>query len=396
MQRERKRRFGVNAIISLIEAGLCACIYVDDDDGVDAETSLSLSLHFYLSSPPLHFFLALTIGNYILFENACELQRVVLLLEEPSQRQRRDALSLVYQIYHKNNKNNNITLGWKNPAKDKGAMPCPLHLAKGKGATPFLGLSCLGERTQLKTKVRCLVFCIMPKAKARCLSLVKSRQITRLPRGPCFLAGGRSQCKGKGAMPFLGLSCLGDRTQLKTKARYLVFCIMPQAKAQCLSLVKSRQITRLTRVPCFLAGRRPEPVPLAWGLVRHSRRIATPEGPCWQRSTSVSALGEWLSTLTCSYTYVTTRRLSYVASSYTYRFQEPSWQSISKWESAKKNYASRFSANHANERKKADEDCCARCLYTKKKSTLNHSIFPVWERIFRPNTLYHGAGASEV
>ena len=36
------------------------------DDGVDAETSLSLSLHFYLSSPPLHFFLALTIGHYIL------------------------------------------------------------------------------------------------------------------------------------------------------------------------------------------------------------------------------------------------------------------------------------------------------------------------------------------
>ena len=43
--------------------------------------SLSLSLHFYLSSPPLHFFLALTIGHYILFENACELQRVVLHLE---------------------------------------------------------------------------------------------------------------------------------------------------------------------------------------------------------------------------------------------------------------------------------------------------------------------------
>ena len=41
------------------------------DDGVDAETSLSLSLflHFYLSSPPLHFFLALTISQYILFEN---------------------------------------------------------------------------------------------------------------------------------------------------------------------------------------------------------------------------------------------------------------------------------------------------------------------------------------
>ena len=52
------------------------------DDGVDAETSLSLSLHFYLSSPPLHFFLALTIGHYILFENACELQRVVFHLEE--------------------------------------------------------------------------------------------------------------------------------------------------------------------------------------------------------------------------------------------------------------------------------------------------------------------------
>ena len=44
MQRERKRRFGVNAIID------------QTDDGVDAETSLSLSLHFYLSSPPLHFF----------------------------------------------------------------------------------------------------------------------------------------------------------------------------------------------------------------------------------------------------------------------------------------------------------------------------------------------------
>ena len=43
--------------------------------------SLSLSLHFYLSSPPLHFFLALTIGHYILFENACELQRVVFHLE---------------------------------------------------------------------------------------------------------------------------------------------------------------------------------------------------------------------------------------------------------------------------------------------------------------------------
>ena len=32
------------------------------DDGFDAETSLSLSLHLYLSSPPLHFFLTLTFG----------------------------------------------------------------------------------------------------------------------------------------------------------------------------------------------------------------------------------------------------------------------------------------------------------------------------------------------
>ena len=39
------------------------------DDGVDAETSLSLSLHFYLSSPPLHFSLELKIGHYILFNN---------------------------------------------------------------------------------------------------------------------------------------------------------------------------------------------------------------------------------------------------------------------------------------------------------------------------------------
>ena len=54
------------------------------DDDVSAETSLSLSLslHFYLSSPPLHFFLALTFGQYILFENACELQRFVFLLED--------------------------------------------------------------------------------------------------------------------------------------------------------------------------------------------------------------------------------------------------------------------------------------------------------------------------
>ena len=44
--------------------------------------SFSLSLHFYLSSPLLHFFLALTFGQYILFKNACELQRVVLHLEE--------------------------------------------------------------------------------------------------------------------------------------------------------------------------------------------------------------------------------------------------------------------------------------------------------------------------
>ena len=33
------------------------------DDGVDAETSLSLSLHLYLSSPPLHFILMLTFGQ---------------------------------------------------------------------------------------------------------------------------------------------------------------------------------------------------------------------------------------------------------------------------------------------------------------------------------------------
>ena len=31
-------------------------------DGVDAETSLSLSLHLYLSSPLLHFLLTLTFG----------------------------------------------------------------------------------------------------------------------------------------------------------------------------------------------------------------------------------------------------------------------------------------------------------------------------------------------
>ena len=65
-ERERKRRFGVNAIISQTPKRLF----------------LSLSLHFCLSSPPSHFFLALTFGQYILFENACKLQRVVLHLEE--------------------------------------------------------------------------------------------------------------------------------------------------------------------------------------------------------------------------------------------------------------------------------------------------------------------------
>ena len=36
---------------------------IEFDDGVDAETSLSLSLHLYLSSPPLHFILTLTFGQ---------------------------------------------------------------------------------------------------------------------------------------------------------------------------------------------------------------------------------------------------------------------------------------------------------------------------------------------
>ena len=47
MQRERKRRFGVNAIISLT------------DDGVDVETSLSLSL-----SASLSLFSALTLSSH--------------------------------------------------------------------------------------------------------------------------------------------------------------------------------------------------------------------------------------------------------------------------------------------------------------------------------------------
>ena len=37
--------------------------WIEPDDGVDAETSLSLSLHLYLSSPPLHFILTLTFGQ---------------------------------------------------------------------------------------------------------------------------------------------------------------------------------------------------------------------------------------------------------------------------------------------------------------------------------------------
>ena len=61
MQRERERERDVSA----------STPFDQTDDGVDAETSLSLSLslHFYLSSPPLHFFLTLTFGLYILFED---------------------------------------------------------------------------------------------------------------------------------------------------------------------------------------------------------------------------------------------------------------------------------------------------------------------------------------
>ena len=40
------------------------------------------SLPEYLQVAKHKFFLALTFGQYILFENACELQRVVLHLEE--------------------------------------------------------------------------------------------------------------------------------------------------------------------------------------------------------------------------------------------------------------------------------------------------------------------------
>ena len=60
MQRERKRRFGVNAIIS--QSSVSHHQSSLTDDGVDAEMSLSLSLHLYLSSPPLHFLLTLTFG----------------------------------------------------------------------------------------------------------------------------------------------------------------------------------------------------------------------------------------------------------------------------------------------------------------------------------------------
>ena len=38
-------------------------VLISTDDGVDAETSLSLSLHLYLSSPPLQFILTLTFGQ---------------------------------------------------------------------------------------------------------------------------------------------------------------------------------------------------------------------------------------------------------------------------------------------------------------------------------------------
>ena len=61
MQRERKRRFGVNAIISLRET----------DDGVDAEMSLSLSLCISISLlRPYTFFLRSPLVFKTLFEHA--------------------------------------------------------------------------------------------------------------------------------------------------------------------------------------------------------------------------------------------------------------------------------------------------------------------------------------
>ena len=75
----RERRLQIVARVQML---LASCVLLlnartqpsfdQTDDGVDAETSLSLSLslHFYLSSPPLHFLLALTFGQYILFVNA--------------------------------------------------------------------------------------------------------------------------------------------------------------------------------------------------------------------------------------------------------------------------------------------------------------------------------------
>ena len=64
MKGGRKRRFGVNAIISL-----------QTDDGVDAETSLSLSLCISISLlRPYTFFSRSVLVFKTLFENACELQ----------------------------------------------------------------------------------------------------------------------------------------------------------------------------------------------------------------------------------------------------------------------------------------------------------------------------------
>ena len=48
----------------------------------------SLSLHLYLSSPPLHFFSRSPLVFKTLFENACELQWVVLYLKEPAHKAR--------------------------------------------------------------------------------------------------------------------------------------------------------------------------------------------------------------------------------------------------------------------------------------------------------------------
>ena len=101
-------------------------------------------------------------------------------VKEPSQRQRRDVLSFAScQRQRRDAFPWFIMIGWKNPAEDKGAMPCLLYHAKGKGAMPFLGKKSANyPLTPGARRASWPEAGASAKVKVRCLSLVYHAWVT--------------------------------------------------------------------------------------------------------------------------------------------------------------------------------------------------------------------------